>query len=98
MYCGLSWLFTRFNRLSAVSQLIRAVPVAIPDAMADNPSSSHQPAIMDASGGDPRHTQAGAVSDRSRSERGADPEGLATSGHAYAPTSAVPSEALRGVR
>ena len=36
---------------------------------------------------------AGAVSDRSRSERGADPDGLAASEHSYAPTSIVPSEA-----
>ena len=68
------------------------MPVAFPEAMADPSSSSHLHAAATASSGDPRRTQCGAVSDRSRSERGADPDGLATSEHSYAPTSVVPSE------
>ena len=64
-----------------------------PEAMADPSSSSHLQAAANASVEDPRRTQGGAVSDRSRSERGADPDGLATSENSYAPTSVVPSEA-----
>ena len=64
-----------------------------PEAMADPSSSSHLQAAANASVGDPRRTQGGAVSDHSRSERGADPDGLAASEHSYAPTSIVPSEA-----
>ena len=61
--------------------------------MADPSSSSHLQAAANASVEEPRRTQGGAVSDRSRSERGADLDGLAASEHSYAPTSIVPSEA-----
>ena len=89
VYCGCSHLSIGYQPY----RQIRAVPVAFPEAMADPSSSSHLHAAASASGGDPRRTQSGAVSDRSRSERGADPDGLATSEHSYAPTSIFQSDA-----
>ena len=89
VYCGCSHLSIGYQPY----RQIRAVPVAFPEAMADPSSSSHLHAAASASGGDPRRTQSGAVSDRSRSERGADPDGLATSEHSYAPTSIIQSDA-----
>ena len=75
--CGHLWLFTCFNRLSAVSQ------DRLPVAMAELPSESHQRLCGPMKG----HPGWCIVTDKSRSDRRGNPDDSAPSELSYAPTS-----------